>query len=500
MLATLVVAAMGLAWVGSFARSSAREDQAVERLLAAGFEVNGHTLGEARKASLWASTLRRFREGIWPVEKFVRLSKTESSLEVWQELRHLRHVVGVSWDYPQYGEVEPTWFTSQHLAPMADWRDLRGLTLEAAGLTQADLRIFRKCSRLGGLALRKAWINDVGCEFIAAHFPKLIKLSLRDCPVTDSGARILSRLTELEKLDLRGSDITHVGLRYFAQHPKLREVQVPPIDEVADMLALEYLWVDTFQDVDPVNPIGDRIVLRNLPSLTRCTILVWCRMLVLKDLPSLRRLSNADYESLEIDNLTGLEECVGYFEGTLSIRNCPEIQRLELWYHTSEPDYLLFHSEELWQQISALKKLQDLKLYDVEPEGVQHLAEHPSLQTLHLVSFPEQESISDAQCEALGTLSMLEELELGFQVSDQGLRHVCQLSRIRKLKVRGGRLTTEGLQSLRLLPRDVEFLVYGVQLPEAAVEQLSKARPDLLITHGPRSLKGRPIGDAVSPP
>lgn len=110
--------------------------------------------------------------------------------------------------------------TDEQLAGVANLSQLRKLVLVNCPITDAGMAVCSKLTALEELELTKTQIKGPGLQHLAG-LRRLRRLALIYCPIDDDALAHLSKLPKVEWLNLEGNKIHGEGLKHFANHPNL---------------------------------------------------------------------------------------------------------------------------------------------------------------------------------------------------------------------------------------------------------------------------------------
>jgi hypothetical protein len=125
----------------------------------------------------------------------------------------------------------------------------------------------------------------------------------------------------------------------------------------------------------------------------------------------------------------------------------------------------------------GLPVIHDSKVTD---KGLKHLKELTKLQSLYLAA----NKVTDEGLKHLKGLTSLETLHLSnTKVTDAGLEHLKGLSNLRSLTIRNSQVTDEGLVHLKGLTNLQSLSLTNTKVTDEGVERLQAAIPNCRITH-----------------
>jgi hypothetical protein len=115
----------------------------------------------------------------------------------------------------------------RHLALLGEFPEVRALSLDHSGVTDAGMSRLMLLPKLEWLSMSATRITDRGLDRITRDLRGLKHLVLTETRVTDAGLRNLAALRSLESLDLRDTrNITDAGLRALKAVPSLRVLRL----------------------------------------------------------------------------------------------------------------------------------------------------------------------------------------------------------------------------------------------------------------------------------
>jgi len=288
---------------------------------------------------------------------------------------------------------------------------------------------------LGGMqSLRRFRYADVGDEHVAeiARLSRLEELELFGDGVTDQGAEHLRRLTNLRKLSIRGSQLTDDGLRQFAGLPHLEY-----LDLRHSVGALSDVGVKQFQTQKP----GCQVLFQPAEKKDRTP----------PNRPVATSQDKGTVENAPAKPPIYSEE----FEGSVTPKQLePAPQRPHETGQTTTADAMrVAHSEDAAALEDLAPALIEAFLDRVEtrpPPRRGRISRHSRNERGAIISL----RLSDANLEKadfalIGQLRELETLDLSrTNVTDDDLRPLGGLPKLRELKLWGARLDGSGLKHL----------------------------------------------------
>lgn len=116
----------------------------------------------------------------------------------------------------------------------------------------------------------------------------------------------------------------------------------------------------------------------------------------------------------------------------------------------------------------------------VTDEGLKHLKQMTKLQSLHLAA----NKVTDEGLKHLTGLASLQTLHLSTnKVTDAGLEHIKGLIGLKSLSISSPNVTDEGLASLGALTNLQSLCLINTSVTDEGVEELQQALPNCKITH-----------------
>jgi Leucine-rich repeat (LRR) protein len=519
----LVVAGTGLSREAAEERGFFRTDSAGDEIMPHVARLTGLKSLDLHTTEVTGSGLRHI-EGLKSLECLsVPRSMNDGGMV------HIAKLTGLKRLYFKENNV-----TNKGLARLAELRELEELELGGGKISDGGLAHLRKLPKLqylmlwggsftdAGMAyvkeirsLRIFWpfrINTIGDQGLAylAGLPNLERLNLcYNDKITDLGMAHVARMKSLRQLDISSTNIGDVGAEHLRQLRDLELLELPDgisRSAVADLLATkprlrslscgnssnctygdEVLeQVGRMADIEKLNISGISVTDSGVAHLTRCTRL--------KDV-SLFACPITNKGLAEFGKITSLERLYLHKARltTSGLKQLNGLSRLE-WLYLSDvmPD-------EGFIDISGLTSLRHLTLgppYKGPYLRDDDLACLAKLTNLEWLQMSWGDGITDEGLAHLADLTRLERISIGGKgVTDKGLACLSGMKRLDNLTIQGN-FTSKGLLQLEQNPSlAVLFLVCPEQPDQATVKRLMQNLPQLgFLSYGPDLQKMRPIG------
>jgi internalin A len=311
--------------------------------------------------------------------------------------------------------LERSRLTDHDLAPLESLDRLDELAIHGAPITDSGLKHISNLTELRILSLWETrGVSDAGLVHLA-KLTKLQTLNLYRCDITDAGLVHLRRMTDLETLDLGQSKVTGPGLAHLGRMSKLKRLFTPTnvagLTHIGRLSSLRELYA--YDTESPTS--GDALAqLAGLKGLS---------VLILGD-------------SLCSQGLTQIEGHTG-------------LTRLEIG-GDGVTDGELIH-------VAGIKGLQQLTLYKARVTGP-GLVSLEGLSSLTSLDLQDSAGVGDDGAEYLKKLSSIQTLGLGgTKVSDAGLAHLNDLKSLGRLVVGRG-VTDAGIAAIRQALPTIEVI------------------------------------------
>ena len=280
--------------------------------------------------------------------------------------------------------------------------DLQAIDLSRSWVTDADLRSLEGAASIASLKLAQTHVSDSVLEVVAS-LPALRELDLFFCEhITDAGASLLRRASQLERLNLRGTKISDSGVKFLTEIKTLEVLDIG-ITEISDA---SVGLLEALPNLTGLAIGGNKIGESGITSLR-----------------SLRQLRHLDLSGAQVTDS-------GIWAVTVTDLNLDEIaglQRLEsLNLAAPSPEYVQAISTGVprlrgairitdfgAKQLAALSKLRKLNLSRslLTAEGIQNLG---GLENLEEVVLSHASSLDDSAGTALASLPSLQVVDVSF--------------------------------------------------------------------------------------
>lgn len=229
-------------------------------------------------------------------------------------------------------------------------------------------------------------------------------------------------------------------------------------------------------------------------------------LVVLTDLPSLRRLALRNVSSAGLKRVSGLTSLRRLELYGTAFNENQHLQCLSHLTNLQSLDVTGFNStDETLAQLKSLRSLKRLRLSPlayaplpgISEAGLVHLKAMPSLESVELYGAGR---ITD---EGLGYLAGLPNLQtviipnMMCEFTDAGLARLSQLTRLEHLYLRVRGITDWGLLHLQRLPALKKLELWRESLTDAGVNRFRQARPEVEVKIGgevPKSPEAKPKG------
>ena len=341
--------------------------------------------------------------------------------------------------------------TDSLLKCATNWPMLRTLDLIGSQRVSVEgLRRLRGLKNLKYLLLNATCVGDAELKEIGS-FSALVDLKLRDTQVTDAGMVYLTNLKHLESLELGGTAIGDKGLESLGQMQSLKDLRLSStrisdagIGNLGHLANLQYLSLAK-------NDLTDAGVAK------------------LKHLRGLRRL--------ELNGTRATEEVVKEFDLTQGLR-ITGIPKKEDLLTPDDPG-----------DIAALRKVIGGAVYfDRTNKALIHIDLNgaagletliPLLERLHNVrSVSAWSTATDDLLKCARNWPMLRTLDLtnSRRVSDEGVRHLRGLTRLRSLVLKGTWVGDAGLKEIASLGTLVNLFLGETQVTDAGMVYLTNLK------------------------
>lgn len=344
---------------------------------------------------------------------------------------------------------------TQSLRYIAKLKSLRYLNLQAVRDRRLDenLKYISDLTELEEVNFENSLIGDAGLAHMR-NMKKLRKLDLFSNPstgrITENGLAHLTHLIALEDVRLPSTTVTDKGLGYLAKLDSLRRVNLwsrhltdRGLAVVAQMRSLE--------DVD-----------LSCSNITDAGLASLCRGTGFKSL-SISQCKVTDAGLAKVANLESLE----YFAlahipirgaGLSALKHCPSLKEVSLRFVEIQGDPI--------EHIAGIPTLERLRFSYVDApitdESLQQLSKLMNLETLSIVvEEASQMAITDAGIRHLARLKNLEHIWLNHceQITDEGLKRLEGLGRLKQLRLDKSRVTMAGVDRLKAAIPDVSVTV-----------------------------------------
>jgi Leucine-rich repeat (LRR) protein len=354
--------------------------------------------------------------------------------------------------------IYDTAITDAGLAHLAAMTSLDYLHLGDTQVSDTGLIHLLPLKQLRHLILNRTGVSDAGLVHLAV-LPNIVALWLEGTQITDAGLQHLKPLTTLGDLFVKSTAVTEAGLQQLhADLPGCRILSdFGTFEPANDRAAAE--WVLGRQGVVVLRNGDTEVEVRDVSELP-----LECRVIKV----ALGAVTDADLVNLQ--GLAGLQE--------LTLQNCPQLTNSGLGHLRDLPRlrWLILggSTSELRSQVTddgmaalleGFPALEYVSLHFelITDEGLRRLCSKPSLTILRLTGT----SITDAGLRHLPNLPLLWNLTLPAQIGDEGLAHLQGTKSLTCLYLAGcDRITGDGLRTLASLPALTEIMLNNTPLTD----------------------------------
>jgi internalin A len=359
----------------------------------------------------------------------------------------------------------------------------------AGTITDRDLAFLKAIPDLKGLCI---WwpggrVTGDGLSHIR-ELRQLERLVLYGVNMTDDSLSALEGLTELRELSIAGG-VTDAGLKHLAPLTKLRHLDFQEATIAGDGLNhLQRMATLEELNLSRADVQGDALApIDGLASVAKLT-LAYAKVTdsQLRHLKGLRNLKDLEMVGVQVDG-SGFE----------SLRGLPKFEHLSL-YKAAVTDQGISSIRGLLTlkslniggtritdsgltQLETLSNLESLTAYElpISDEGMVHIGALRNLKSLCL----NRTKVTDRGLSHLSKLSDLEELYLlELPVTGKGLAQLRGLKKLRRIWIMPG-LTDDGLAELKAFTGLRELRAEGNKITDAAIRELQRALPGLVVYH-----------------
>jgi Leucine-rich repeat (LRR) protein len=327
-------------------------------------------------------------------------------------------------------------------------------------LTDKALMYIAACNKLETVSFHQNEnITNKGAEYLSV-MKSLKRLYVHNSLISDEGLKYISQIKSLEELSLPYRNISDIGLAYLPNLVNLKHLSVARdyiidpekdkgfytdkgVKELSKLSQLEGLSLDsrgmTDESMDYVS------TLTNLKDLSLGCINVTDKGLVkLGKLKSLERLS-INCNCVTYENMT--------ISGLSALSNLPNLRYLNVEGMTEDGSVL---------DISGMTKLENLTIGTHDKGGVIRDEDLACLANLKDLKWFQINSailplkpmaISDKGMAHLESLTKMERLTIGGNLTDEGLKSFRNMKNMDMLSIYGGKFTDEGLRYLEGLTK-----------------------------------------------
>jgi Leucine-rich repeat (LRR) protein len=407
--------------------------------------------------------------------------------------------------------------TDDGLIYLKDFPQLKMLMLGNTEITDSGLQFFSNLQKLEDLDLYNTNVTDEGIPHLVP-LKSLRQLTLgkhplsKKEPITEKAAAYLAQIQTLEYLDLESITATDYALSELSKLPNLKSLYASTgrsgkpitdqgLNHLSKIKSLELLRINTKAGTDE-----GLAALAQLPNLKKLSLT--CPKITDKGLSKIANMKNLqklslsvsryDYPELtfitisdlgclnEMTNLKSLVLTGVIQDGSgLNISQLRNLEKLSISCKSSFekrgksvfPIYQSFTDKDL-ACLANLKNLRSLILHGSESitdKGLVHLKDLTKLKTLHL----DEASLTGQGLIHLQNLTNLQSLYLAGTSLDQGLAYIKNLKKLNELCISGD-FTEKGIQHLKEL-KSLQTLYlhpdYGI--PNRAIRDLKNSLPYL---------------------
>lgn len=390
--------------------------------------------------------------------------------------------------------------TGAQVSIVAQSRSVESLHIGGSQLTDDCVGAIAAMPALKSLILDNADIGDEGIVRLAKHptlesfsgwgidlsdravaalatLPNLRSLELsRMHNVTDEGISHLAGATHLESIRLDNTEVTAAGLKILADLPCLKRVTTPSpldnagIDAVMKMRHIEHLhsgWTTADE--------AHLAKLANLQSLTNLNIggdhLTDAVVEKLAHLPHLKTLwlQNAPVSDTGLFALAAHADLEGVLLGNLNITS---------------------------RGVMALAKMKSLSYLTIIPtRGDNQRIPLAGIEQFNALKWlVVQQGVTDDDMKSIGRITQLERLDIGGDITNDGLAHISGLPNLWQLSLHGSKLTDDGLKHLTTLPK-LSILSIGGDITDEGVAHLKNVRTLTVVYFASQTITNEAIED-----
>lgn len=349
------------------------------------------------------------------------------SLEDMQRIGRLGDLESVSFE----GAI----FTDEFIAPLANCKKLKSVTINNADIQDATLETLATLPELTYLDIRRDLkLNNASLE-ILKKMPRLTELHAHYNSFTNSGMSKLSKVPTLKIVDVRGcADVSDNGAKYLARLPELEEVYFRFMITdagVEHLTAAPKLRFIEFQDC---NDITDGAV----ASFQKMAALKGLRVFRCKGIldAAAAGIAALPLERLELRDLNVSNEGIAPLAGNTTVK------RIEL------SELASVDADGLNRALAGLHGLEQASFFSIplNDAGLASLAaQSPGLKNLQLRAV----AVTDAGIDSLCALTGLETLDMreNAGLSADALVKLGELKSLKTLYLKGTGITAKGAEA-----------------------------------------------------
>ena len=301
------------------------------------------------------------------------------------------------------GDLDPDMFDL--FAQQSDLESLQVLNYRE--LTDADVAKLAGLAKLRTLALTNSGITDEAVRIIAEAFPALVSLNLAsNSRLTDTAAREIAKLEELQVLNLLFCDFGEFGMMHIARLPKLRALDIRGNFKIGNGGLRTLAALPALRNLQHRSPAVMDDGIRNLMAAQNLTDLLVQDFSITGQsgqyIRQMERLVNLQIFRCENFDSSGVLALGGLKLNRLTLRGLP----------------IDDSAMEVFSELTTLRRLYLNELPSVSDAGMTKLAHLEHLEILEIWDMP----VTDKTLEVIAKLPALKELILrSTDVTDAGI-------------------------------------------------------------------------------
>lgn len=377
--------------------------------------------------------------------------------------------------------------TGAQVAIVAQSRSIESMHIGGPQLTDDCVGSIAAMPALKSLILGNADIGDEGIVRLAKHptlesfkghgidlsdravaalatLPNLRSLVLSQMHnVTDEGISHLAGATHLESIQLDNTKVTATGLNILADLPRLKRISTPsPLDNAGINAVMKMRHIEHLYSGWTTADEAHLAKLANIQSLTNLNL-------------GGKHLTDAVVEKLA--HLPHLK--------TLWLQNAPvsDTGLFALAAHTDLEGVLLGNLNITSRGVMALSTMKSLSYLTIIPSrGDNHRISLAGIEQFSALKWlVVHQGVTDDDMKSIGKIRQLERLDIGGDITNDGLAHISGLPNLWQLSLHGSKLTDDGLKHLTTLPK-LSLLSIGGDITDEGVAHLKNV-PTLTVVY-----------------